>query len=429
MRKTLLSTCLGLLLLFTLGASPAQAEFDMQKFDVTFTNPDGSTQAQAGSHPFAMSTDFEFTTEDVGGFQLPTAFAKDVEVAQLPGFIGDQTAVPRCATVDFLTFVNVGGTVPNCSDSSAVGSISVLLGTGGRSEPGFISAPLYNLEPAPGKAAKLGFVVVELPITIDVGLNESPPYNIVASSRNTTQVLELIGAEITLWGVPGDKAHNTQRGACFFAEGKASCTGGSASPFLTLPRSCTGPLPTSYEMDTWENPGTYLPSGEPDLSDPNWITGSVLTHDEAGNPQGMIGCGKLPFSPSITAQPTSKAASSPSGLDFSLDVNDEGLTNPNEGATAAADIEKAVVTLPEGMSANPSLAEGLERLHRSPTGQRAGQIRSRAGLPQRLQDRQRNGRDPARRGTRPTEPSTSPSPTRTPSTRSWRCIWCSRTQS
>jgi hypothetical protein len=66
----------------------------------------------------------------------------------------------------------------------------------------------------------------------------------------------------------------------------------------------------------------------------------------------------LPFKPSITAVPTTKAAQSPTGLDFSLDVNDEGLTSPT--GQAHSDIKKAVVTLPEGFSTNPALAEGLE---------------------------------------------------------------------
>jgi hypothetical protein len=68
----------------------------------------------------------------------------------------------------------------------------------------------------------------------------------------------------------------------------------------------------------------------------------------------------MAFSPSITAEPTTKAASSPTGLDFSLDVRDEGLDNPSEEAIANADIEKTEVTLPEGMSVNPSIADGLE---------------------------------------------------------------------
>ena len=74
-------------------------------------------------------------------------------------------------------------------------------------------------------------------------------------------------------------------------------------------------------------------------------------------PQGFTDCNRLNFNPTIEAQPTTKAAASPTGLDFSLDVKDEGLTNPK--GLAQSDIKKAVVTLPEGMSANPSIAEGL----------------------------------------------------------------------
>jgi hypothetical protein len=44
-------------------------------------------------------------------------------------------------------------------------------------------------------------------------------------------------------------------------------------------------------------------------------------------------------------------------LDFSLDVHDEGLTSSS--GLANSDIRKAVVTLPEGFTTNPSLAEGL----------------------------------------------------------------------
>jgi len=84
-----------------------------------------------------------------------------------------------------------------------------------------------------------------------------------------------------------------------------------------------------------------------------------LTHDpvEPLIPTGFTGCSKLSFNPSITAQPTTKAAQSPTGLDFSLDVHDEGLTSAT--GLANSDIRKAVVTLPEGFSTNPALAEGL----------------------------------------------------------------------
>jgi hypothetical protein len=73
----------------------------------------------------------------------------------------------------------------------------------------------------------------------------------------------------------------------------------------------------------------------------------------------MTGCGKLPFSPSASASPTSKAANSPTGLDFGLNFQNEGIESAKEGAISAADLSKAVVTLPEGFTVNPSIAEGL----------------------------------------------------------------------
>jgi hypothetical protein len=203
-----------------------------------------------------------------------------------------------------------------------------------------------------------------VPVTVDIGLSPEPPYDLVVHTHNIAQVLEFFGAEVTIWGVPADPRHDEERGVCGSpkgGEGQSCPTTAAEVPLLVLPRACNGPLTTRWEADSWLSPGSHLANGAPDLSDPSWATGEALTHDDAEppTPQGFIGCGKLPFAPQITAQPTSKAASSPSGLDFSLDVRDEGLTSHNEGAKANSDIEKVEVTLPEGMSANPSLAEGL----------------------------------------------------------------------
>ncbi|HET8863443.1 MAG TPA: hypothetical protein VFM94_09360 [Solirubrobacterales bacterium] len=63
------------------------------------------------------------------------------------------------------------------------------------------------------------------------------------------------------------------------------------------------------------------------------------------------------FKPSITTEPTSKAAQSPTGLDLSLDVKDEGLTSLD--GRSQSQIRRVALTLPEGMIANPSVAEGL----------------------------------------------------------------------
>jgi len=54
---------------------------------------------------------------------------------------------------------------------------------------------------------------------------------------------------------------------------------------------------------------------------------------------------------------TTQSAESGTGFDFNVDFHDEGISNP-EGL-AESEIEKAQVTLPEGVTINPSIGEGL----------------------------------------------------------------------
>jgi len=349
MRRALLASILAALALLAL-AGPAQAAFGVNGFDVTFTNEDGTMATQAGSHPFAMTTSF---AANLDSEEQPEGWLRDFVAEQVPGFVADTTAFPRCTDVQFLE--RVEGQRNACPSQTAVGVTAVSLAEVGR----WYQTPIYNLTPPPGVPLSLGFTVAGANVVVNAGIREEPPYLATAASRNTSQVLEFIAAKLQLWGEPSDPRHNGLRGACGFQEANAQPTSNPAEyefkesgdcpveenprPFLTLPTSCAEPLLSSYEALSWE--------GDADA-------GSVLTHDAGGNPAPFAGCGKLGFSPSIAAQPTSKAASSPTGLDFSLDVEDEGLTSV--GGLAQSQIRKAEVTLPEGMSANPSIAEGLE---------------------------------------------------------------------
>jgi hypothetical protein len=151
---------------------------------------------------------------------------------------------------------------------------------------------------------------------------------------------------LTLWGVPAAHSHDPFRGRCLSGVGplgellsNGTCdTGAAEVPFLTLPRSCTGPLVTEYEAVSWQEP-----QAEP-------VTGFAES-------PGMTGCSKLGFSPNPTAKPTTSSAESASGLDFDVSIKDEGINNPT--GLAQSEIEEAVVALPAGMTVNPSSANGL----------------------------------------------------------------------
>ncbi|HEY8815548.1 MAG TPA: hypothetical protein VIP57_10670, partial [Candidatus Dormibacteraeota bacterium] len=359
-RMLAMATLAVALAVAALGAGPAQADYGFKHFDVEFTDPTGAApETQAGSHDFAVTTRLELNWTSPAFFKyFPDGESKDVVVEQIAGLIGNATALPRCSTVDFLTTVLVEG-IPrvNCPDNTAVGATGIAL-----SFPIFWGqTAVYNLQPPPGVPVRLGFEFSQVKIVIDVGVKGSGEYNVVANTPNIPQILVFFGAALQLWGDPSDPVHDHLRGHCLAAESVfgisvgefAFVPGANSCPvqpldkaFLTLPSACNGPLATSYETDSWQEPG-------------KWVSGSVLTHDgaEPPNSQGFTGCGQLDFSPEVEAKTTTDQAESGTGMDFNVDFNDEGLINPD--GLAGSEAKKAVVTLPEGMTVDPSIAEGL----------------------------------------------------------------------
>lgn len=334
--------------------APAQANFGVKNFDLTFSNADGSPDMEAGSHPFAVTNVFEFNThvDPVNG-EVPDGQVKDITVSLPEGLVGDPGAVPRCSSADFIHF-NEETKIPKCSDDSAVGVI-VLKVLFSLKPKGVVqlTAPVYNLVPPPGVIQKFGFIAYGIPVTMDFTVRPSDPYNVIVKLHDIAQPAPLLASTLTIWGDPASPIHDFERGHCISdAPGSEGPTGESCpssvaeKPFITVPRACNGPLVTGYEVDSWEEPG-------------KWLSGIVLTHDDSVPPVpfGFDGCFKLNFEPTISSRPTTEGAESPTGLDFGLNVYDEGLTSPT--GLAQSDVKKAVVTLPEGMTANPSLAEGL----------------------------------------------------------------------
>ncbi|HEU5253087.1 MAG TPA: hypothetical protein VFU16_07170 [Solirubrobacterales bacterium] len=363
MGRRLLSLLIGAILVGAAAAGPAaggaDAAFGVSNFEFGFVNADGSVATQAGSHPYALRTRIGWNLKsDPDGWkgQSPDGMVRDLVVSLPAGFAGTTVDVPRCATANFLELASKSGEegIPNCPDSSAVGTSETILHTG------VFHGPVFNLEPPPGVAVKLGYFVYTTPVIIEVGVNQEPPYNVVSSLTKIPQTSPIYEGFLELWGFPASPAHDSERGHCFVSHEADSCASNAPDvPFFTLPTSCTGPLGIGYATDSWENPGGVLGDGSPDLADPNWVSGEIFTQNNENppGPQGLTGCTTLNFKPRITAQPTSRAAQSPTGLDFSLNVNDEGLLSPP--GRAQSTIRKAVVTLPEGFTTNPSLAEGL----------------------------------------------------------------------
>ncbi len=349
------------------GAGPAQADFGLSEFDVQFNAEDATPakpaddpmQTQAGSHPFALTTTFEINYTETGPVEwLPDEAIKDLIIDQVAGLSGDTTTIPRCPTADFQE-THTGRVGTDCSDKTVVGVAGVNIFY---APPIFyVNSPIYNLEPPPGVAVRLGFSVIGVPQIVDVSVKQGGDYNVVADSSEISRVLRVYGAAVQLWGVPADPAHDPVRGDCLntnnaFSSGEINYAAGASGgecpagvepePFLTLPTSCTGPVETRYETDSWLHPGS-------------WLKSSALSHNNATppEPQGFTGCGKLGFKPEFESKPTTDNAETGTGLDVNVDFHDEGLNNPEGLAQSTA--KKAEVTLPEGVTINPSVGEGL----------------------------------------------------------------------
>jgi hypothetical protein len=343
-------------LLAATAASPlsAQAAFGVNGFDVVFTNEDGTMTSQAGSHPDAATFDVGFNIKGVEPNEeaIPEGWVRDFAIEQIPGLVADTTAYPRCKSADFL---NIISGISACPLETQVGITST-----SASFPGsWGTSAVFNLNPPPGTLMRFGFTVGPARIVVDTVISPEPPYLPVTATRNTPQLLNLVASKTQIWGNPSDPAHDELRGLCglwevnlpsdeidafqFESPNGTTCpVPPRPKPLLTLPTSCSEPLRSGYEILSWEGDSE---------------NGGALTHDEDGNPQPLTGCGKLNFSPTFSARPTTTLAETGSGLDIGVEFNDEGLTSVSGLAESQA--EKAVLTLPEGMTINPSAAEGL----------------------------------------------------------------------
>jgi hypothetical protein len=330
MSKRVLLAILALAALLV-AAPAAQAQFGLTDLEVRSEAQGGGDALEAGSHPFALVTQVAVKTEfdPDSGKVVPVEEAKDLEVSFPPGLVGNPSAVPQCPTPIFLAGKN-----GECDDASAVGVAEVEFG-----EPGkVVEVPIYNLEPSPGSAAKVGFIIEDrAPVTLDIGLNPDSPSNVQAHATNVSQAIFFFRAKVTVWGDPAAAVHDEERGACLLEGGSCEADVPEDIAFLTLPASCDAPLAFGFEADSWQTPGV-------------WVNGEA----SAGVPTD---CPGVEFEPSISAQPTTSAAAAASGLDFGIAFDDPGLVNPGERSQAM--IRKAVVTLPEGMVLNPGAADGL----------------------------------------------------------------------
>jgi len=329
-RNILIASVLAVALLVP---GTAQADFGIVpgSVEIKAQNQDGTPANQASSHPYSLTVDFDLNTDGDGhgeGGEM-----RDAIVQLPPGLVGNPLAVPRCPHSEF------SGVVPTCPPNTQVGVLRATAPAFG----GDVKGPIYNMVPPPGMPAQLAFGALSFNSLQATSVRSEDGYGVQVDATGIP--VEVTSVTETIWGVPAVPSHDAERGGDA-AEGHGPPVKSDAPvlPFLTLPANCDAPLELTVKVDSKLTPGVF-------------DSQTVPFRDGGGNPAVQAGCDGVPFAPKFSAQPTTRNGASPSGLDFELKLPNQGLLGP--GAIAETEPRKTVVTLPQGVTVNPSLAEGI----------------------------------------------------------------------
>jgi hypothetical protein len=370
-------------------------------------------EAQAGSHPDGTAT-FAFRRTAANAAQIAGSL-DDVVVDLPPGFVGDPNSVPKCTADQFAVRPT------RCPPETQVGVLHLLLKASAFGNLGGIDleiVPVFNLEPRRGNVAELGFanladIAGPAQARIVAKARTNGDFGVTTFVGQVPAALPVYAQAITIWGVPWARTHDLWRAPLGHTRGTQPCsqqagvegavnvippTGfskaiapgvpcaqsydpswgdGAIRPFISNLTECDPAHPlTTLRLDSYQHQGAETEDGDPDPADADW-----KTYQSPADP--VKGCEKPPFAPGAKFAPTSTAADSPSGLAVDVDVpqnRDLPFDPPAPGADqgeidayvaaatshwksdaglATAQLDKTVVTLPEGVSLNPGAATGL----------------------------------------------------------------------
>jgi hypothetical protein len=284
------------------------------------------SNTQAGAHP-DITTSIAFDTVNRAGSLAGNP--KDIVTDEPSGFAGDLVDTPSCSAAVFSRSAcpigaQVGITTVSIHDANGVTTLE--------------SQPVYNLAPNPGEAAKFGFNIVHnFAIQGNVSVRQGDYGLRVAFHDTDESIVEVDNVSLTVWGVPADPVHDPWRWKPEAASTESHFgTSSEVAPaaYFTNPTSCTEPLEAKMALTSWEGREVQI-----------------------GMPFGpIVGCDRLSLPASFTAEPTTDHAYAPTGLNVNLNVHQ---TYDNAYGLASSTLKKAVVTLPEGITVNPSAGAGL----------------------------------------------------------------------
>ena len=200
----LAAVILALVLLAGLaGAAPAMAEFHLERFAIGVQNENGTPDAQAGSHPYSLTTTFTLTVSQ--------GTIRDAQVALPPGFVGDRDAtasvLPRLCCGEGRGSPVSQRLRGRCRDHLRLRERDI------RRMGGLDEAGVQSLPPK-GVAAEFGYIAGPTPVLLRTSVRTGGDYGVTTAAPKIGQAVLVAASKVTIWGVPANPAHDPIRGQC-----------------------------------------------------------------------------------------------------------------------------------------------------------------------------------------------------------------------
>jgi hypothetical protein len=276
----------------------------------------GEAFTQAAGHPPWGITGFELNSKETPLKQRePEGSLKRIRVDVPPGLAADPQALPACSDEQF--------NANTCPTNTQAGTTELVVFDGVSDLT--IEGTVYNLNPRPNLPLLFGIDIgvqplVNVHIFLEGHVAWYGDYHEYFEINNVPREGELGGLKVPL---------ATLKSKLFF-NGRAD-----EHNFLTLPSECSSSTTSYLEVESYAGEVSKTP-----------------TH----TPVGVEGCANVPFAPSVEVKPETSGSDLPDGATTVV----KAPQNTGEEEINTADIRDAHVTLPEGMTLNPSAAHGLE---------------------------------------------------------------------
>ncbi len=348
--------------------------FGIKSYEISFQNEDGMPDTQAGSHPYQFVDSFELNSHfkryesnaDSPYLREPDGVLRNVKIDLPPGFVGDPNAPGQHCTGQQLELFFATG---DCPPESFVGNLHLYWSKNAQRQTE-LSDALLAMAPVRGVALQLGTNFFLPLLYINNGVLAGGNYPVQVTVTEAPTSAPVLSSRAVLYGVLYPCAlEGGKSGSGMYAYGcqERSTNGnyerglGPSKAFLTMPTGCHGPLGSTMEAESWEEPG-------------KWAKANAVTHNAAGTPVALTGCAKLKFLAEISVEPDGSNASTSSGLTVNVHVPQTAGLNPD--GLAESSLRDTTVSLPQGVAINPAGGDGLEACTAEPAALTAGALGS-----------------------------------------------------